>query len=150
MNKKNVLLVLLAFVLNYPVYLGIKDINYANQTKTYCGTVKDIETQLKAVKHGTRTDYYLLVEFDSIGTRLIDVTPETFYIHGKEGNRVCFELRNQFVKKTNTSGLLAVGFAFGVAIGLIYDIILIFLVINMILSVDDSEKPKNRKTNWSD
>lgn len=121
MNKKNVLLILLTFVLNYPVYLGIEHINYSNQTKTYCGIVKDIETQLKAVKHGTRSDYYLLVEFDSIGTRLIDVTPETFYIYGKEGNRVCFELRNQFVQKINTNPLLLTFFIIGVC----FDVILI-------------------------
>lgn len=121
MNKKNILLVILAFIINYPVYLGINYINYANETKTYCGAVKDIETQLKAVKHGTRTDYYLLVEFDSIGTRLIDVTPETFYIYGKEGNRVCFELRNQFVQRTNINPFLLALFMLGVG----FDIILI-------------------------
>lgn len=121
MNKKIILIVLLALVLNYPVYLGIDDNIYANQTKTYCGTVKDIETQLKAVKHGTRTDYYLLVEFDSIGTRLIDVTPEDFYIYGKEGNRACFDLRNQFVQKTNINPRLLTLFI----IGVFFDIILI-------------------------
>ena len=143
MNKKIILIVLLALVLNYPVYLGIDDINYANQTKTYCGTVKDIETQLKAVRHGTRTDYYLLVEFDSIGTRLIDVTPETFYIHGKNGNRVCFELRNQFVQKTNTNPFILAFFIIGVC----FDIILIISF--PLLSIKVEESSHSRKTNWS-
>lgn len=142
MNIKTILIILLTIVVNYPVYLGIKDINYSNQKHTYCGSVIDISTQLRAVRHGTRTDYYMLVAFDSIGTRLVDVSPETFYIYGKEGNRVCFDLSNDFVERLDTNLLLALGFAFG----LTYDIILFFYIITLTIMLIEvkEEKPKNR------
>lgn len=132
MNIKTILIILLTIVVNYPVYLGIKDIKYSNQKHTYCGSVIDISTQLRAVKHGTRTDYHMLVAFDSIGTRLVDVSPETFYIYGKEGNRVCFDLSNDFVKRLDTNLLLVLGFA----IGLMYDVVLFSYIIFMIMSIE--------------
>lgn len=145
--KKYIALALLTALMNYPVYLGIKDINYSNQKHTYCGSVIDISTQLQAVKHGTRTDYYMLIAFDNIGTRLVDVSPETFYIYGKEGNRVCFDLSNDFVERLDTNLLILAGFS----LGLIYDIsILVLFVVNILFS-DDSNKPRRREvSNWPD
>lgn len=141
MNIKTILIILLTIVVNYPVYLGIKDTKYSNQKHTYCGSVIDISTQLRAVKHGTRTDYHMLVAFDSIGTRLVDVSPETFYIYGKEGNRVCFDLSNKFVERISPTAFTDLAFS----VGLAYDTVLFFyIILTIMLTEVKEEKPKNR------
>ena len=53
-----------------------------------CGKVETNFTELTNVKHGTRTDYYLKVQYKD-RTEIVDVTPETWY-DSKPGQTICF------------------------------------------------------------
>ena len=68
-----------------------------------CGTIVSDFTELKNVKHGTRTDYFLLVRYPE-GDVVESVSPKTFYT-STVGERICFG-QYEFV------GWGVVGFAF--------------------------------------
>lgn len=67
-----------------------------SQEATYYGTVESVGTKEHAVKHGTSTDLYLLVNFDKLGKKAVDVSPTTFY-STKEGERVGFAYDNRHI-----------------------------------------------------
>lgn len=66
---KKVIIFLLFCGLHVGAIEEVKNTIHSNQEKTYCGTVQSVESALKKEKHGTYTKYYLLVNFDEIGTR---------------------------------------------------------------------------------
>ena len=103
----------------------VKHVIHINQEKTYCGTVLSIESALRKEKHGTNTKYHLLVNFDEIGTRLVDVTPETFYTRS-EGTRVCFDLSNRFVER-GTGKVSILGITCLIVLGTFYLVVFAYL-----------------------
>lgn len=114
-------LVLVFLFVNYHAVLQVIKMNQWMEEKKYCGRVENIDTQLESVKHGTRTDYYLVVNLDGVGSKAIEVTPQTFYTT-KPGQRVCFDLSHQFVYGRGEGDFLGVA---SLVVSVIVDIILI-------------------------
>lgn len=57
---------------------------------TKCGIIEDNFTELRNVKHGTRTDYFLKVRY-SDATVIENVDAKTWY-SSEEGKKVCFTI----------------------------------------------------------
>ena len=126
MTKKDifdlVLVGLLVILINGLAYRPYQSFLFENTKKLYCGNVVDINTKLANVKHGTKTEYFLLVNFDNLGNRLIEVNAETFYTH-EAGNRICLELSNRFVTKESKLSLfeaviLSIAFLLDIILGI--------------------------------
>jgi hypothetical protein len=136
--------IIFTIFINYYGYRELISNIDQNKEKVYCGTTQGIETQLKSVKYGTRTDYYVLVNFDQIGTRLVDVNSETFYTT-KPGERICFNLSNRFVygnKKTTFMGIT--GLTLSIIVDFLILILIIIELINLInKTLDKIENEKN-------
>lgn len=60
-----------------------------------CGVVVSKSNDEVAIKHGTRTELYLNVEFEKSGFQSVECSPTT-YFQQKVGNRVCFNLDEEF------------------------------------------------------
>ncbi len=127
------------FVNYHAVHHAIK-MNQWMEKKKYCGIVENIDTQLEAVKHGTQTDYYLVVNFEKIGKKAIKVSPQTFY-NSKPGERICFDLSHQFVYGRGEGDSLGViSLVVSVAVNVILFIVLfIWLVDNINRLLDKIE-----------
>jgi hypothetical protein len=83
--------IIMLIVTNYNCYLFIY--NEGHKGKTYCGRVIDTSTKEERIKHGTRTDLYMTIAFDDIGTKSLEVSPTTYYT-SNPGDRVCIDLTN--------------------------------------------------------
>lgn len=59
------------------------------KTGVECGTVTEDFTELQNIKHGTRTEYYLKVQYPT-REKIENVTAETFYENHRVGSQVCF------------------------------------------------------------
>jgi hypothetical protein len=57
-----------------------------------CGIIESKSTDEVAIKHGTRTDLYLNIQFEKSGFKSISVDPTT-YFKSKKGEYVCFNLK---------------------------------------------------------
>ena len=58
-----------------------------------CGRIRSRSADEVTIKHGTRTELYLNIDFDKSGFKSIEVNPTTYFRHTK-GDRVCFTLSN--------------------------------------------------------
>ena len=85
-------LVPLSLYLIYCVYFFIFNFN----TKTYidCGNVVSKSSDEVAIKHGTRTELYLNVQFENSGFKSVECGPTT-YFSKKKGDNVCFEFNEE-------------------------------------------------------
>lgn len=105
----------------------IFDEHYNESGQIHCGIVQDISTQLKDVKYGTKTKYFLLVQFPTIGKRTINVNNHTF-LTSPAGSEVCFTLSNSFAyghKRTFGD----IGYLFGLITTSIYILLTLFLLV---------------------
>jgi len=119
---------------NYLIYNFISSTDKDRVDKQYCGKVVKKSDEEVTIKHGSRTDLYLIVEFDQIGLRSIEVEPNTYFTHNK-GDRVCFGLNNydlngrkQMTFKESALDLLKFLFMFLIGIA---NIVLIFISIGL-------------------
>lgn len=105
----------------------IFDEHYNKSGQVHCGIVQDISTQLKDVKYGTRTEYFILVQFPTIGTKTINVSNHTF-LTSPAGSEVCFTLLNSFAygHKRTFGGI---GYFFGVLTLSIYIPLILLLLL---------------------
>lgn len=83
---------------NYILYKTLVDFKHANSRATYCGVVVKKGSDEVAIKHGSRTDLYLVINYDELGQRATECGPNTYYTTDV-GDRVCFSLRNYDVGK---------------------------------------------------
>ena len=65
--------------------------NFNENTYIDCGTVISRSSDEINIKHGTKTELYLNVQFEKSGFRSIECTPTT-YFSKKKGDDVCFKL----------------------------------------------------------
>ena len=72
--------------------------NFNENTYIDCGTVISRLSDEINIKHGTKTELYLNVQFDKSGFRSIECTPTT-YFSKKKGDDVCFKLKKDMVGK---------------------------------------------------
>ncbi len=92
MKRKIFWLVLIALSLfGHYKYFGMKRVEsqpFLHEVGVRCGVVVSTFTELRNVKHGSTTEYYLMVKY---GTDLVveNVTPKTWY-GTKEGSEICF------------------------------------------------------------
>lgn len=114
--------VLAGIYLSFMAYKFFATIHEDLIEKTYCGTVIKHSSEERVVKYSTTIDRYLLIDFDDISTRAIEVTPTT-YMNTNNGDRVCFTLSNERVNGTVANGyLIIVG-----GLGAMVDVILVFV-----------------------
>lgn len=70
------------------------------ERNTYCGTITKLFSDEVSVKHGSRTDLYLIINFDNYGQKAVEVDVNTYA--GKQvGQRVCFNLTNYYMDIVN-------------------------------------------------
>ena len=92
MTLKNILRTLVLLPLSvYLVYCAFHFITTEiHPTFLDCGKVVSKSNDEVAVKHGTRTELYLIVQFNKSGVRAIECNPTT-YFSKKVGDNVCFK-----------------------------------------------------------
>lgn len=56
-----------------------------------CGVIESKSNDEVAIKHGTRTELYLNINFEKSGFKSIEVSPTT-YFKNQRGERVCFNI----------------------------------------------------------
>ena len=76
----------------YCLYIVIK--KEENPTFKDCGIVKSKSYDEVAIKHGSRTQLYLNIQFEKSGFRSIECEPTT-YFSKNVGDYVCFELEDK-------------------------------------------------------
>lgn len=96
MNKKITKYIILIIIISFIGYCI-----YELETKkpfteyVYCGTILKHSSDEVTIKHGVKTELYLLVRFDNLNiTKAIEVSPTT-YFNNKDGDNVCFTLEKQ-------------------------------------------------------
>jgi hypothetical protein len=87
-----VTLVPLGLFLLYCVYFSAT--HEASPKYNDCGVVVSKSNDEVPIKHGTRTELYLNVQFDKTGFRSIECEPTTYFKYQK-GDRVCFDLNQK-------------------------------------------------------
>lgn len=93
--KKVIFFIILStlFTLSEIKYLSydidLIDNPFRYKTSTECGLLTSNFTELQNIKRGTRTDYYIRVNYDGL-EKIENVTPETFY-GCNIGQIVCFD-----------------------------------------------------------
>ena len=125
---KNSIKFVIAVILLYGL---IFNISYYSHSTTHleCGKIVSHSTDEIIIKHGTRTELYLNVIFDTGISKSINVEPTTYFFH-KNGERICFNVDNDTTIFTNI--LLGIGFVTGVLIlinilvGIVWCIIWLF------------------------
>lgn len=104
MKIKNIIRILtllpLSIYLLYCCYHFIA--NKERPTYLDCGKVVSKSNDEVTIKHGTRTELYLNIQFNKSGFRSIECDPTT-YFSKKVGDSVCFDLdqKTSFWYKTN-------------------------------------------------
>jgi len=121
--------VILLIAINIAGYKGYKQEHINSQEKSYCGIVKVKSSEEISIKHGTRTELYLIVDFDEIGE--LDIYPNNVNYHSaKVGDRVCYILSNFKVYGREGNFFFLVCFIIGGIIDFILFIVLIIFLIN--------------------
>lgn len=94
--KTGIKYLLLVTAILFSGYSVAISIDYLITEKTYmdCGLIVSRSTDEIVIKHGTRTDLYLNVQFDKSGFRSIKVNPTTYFKY-KKGERICFDLKKE-------------------------------------------------------
>lgn len=131
-------LIVAGIVLLYGGYLSYK-YREGREESTYCGVVTHKSSDEVSIKHGSRTDLYLIVDFGEQGVRSMDVGVKT-YLTNNVGDRVCFGLTNfetNKIEHPNTFEELVMLIA-GI-IALIGGVIVIWLVIELINDLINGE-----------
>jgi hypothetical protein len=102
----------------YCVHYSIKHSILKPMLTTYkdCGIIKSKGNDEVSIKHRTRTDLYLNVQFDKTGFKSILVEP-TLYFYYKIGDRACFELHNEVNKQHVT--IIVIGWVIMIILGII-------------------------------
>ena len=98
--KTKIKYLLLLIAILFSGYSSFVAIDYFLMEKTYgdCGFIVSRSTDEIVIKHGTRTELYLNVQFDKSGFKSIDVSPTTYFKY-KKGDRVCFDLHKDIPLK---------------------------------------------------
>lgn len=81
---------------NYKYFTAVESFgDFYKDTGQKCGIVVDDFTQLCNVKHGTRTEYFLKVQYGANAV-IEEVGAKTYYAHaGKVGSEICFGTSEQ-------------------------------------------------------
>jgi hypothetical protein len=90
--KKIIRIIVLTTLALYACFTsGYFLINNVHPTYKDCGIVRSKSADEVTIKHGTRTDLYLNVDFEKAGFKCVDVSRET-YFNSFKGQKVCFDL----------------------------------------------------------
>lgn len=117
---------------NYFIITFIFGKDYTND-KQYCGTVIKKSDEEVTIKHGTRTELYLIVNFNGIGIKSINVETNTYFTKNK-GDEVCFKLSDEDIYgRAKIQPLKEIGFFLFVGFMLCCSFV-DFLLICMIIS----------------
>lgn len=84
-----ILLIILSSYATYCVYYSLR--NEIRPEYKDCGVVVSKSSDEVSMKHGSRTELYLNVEFEKSGFRSVKTNPTT-YFSNKVGDTVCFYL----------------------------------------------------------
>lgn len=95
MNKQYIRKILGYSILGYFIFSGCYFL-LAEHRPTYsdCGIIISKSNDEVAIKHGTRTELYLNIQFEQSGFRSIETEPTT-YFQFQKGERVCFNLKKK-------------------------------------------------------
>ena len=126
--KNNILLVLIT-MLFLSIYMFVRGFSLAHKEEKYCGTIIEIQNQPYKGKHDISYNQYILVNFDSIGMKAIQVDMTTFMSH-KKGDKICFMLNENQVDYSTKHFSMFI-------LGVILTVILIFVIIGYILYIFD-------------
>lgn len=96
-------------------------LNINNTFYKDCGIIISKSTDEIIIKHGTRTDLYLNIQFEKSGFKSVDCDP-TLYFQKKKGDDICLKLKKKF--SFSQEMFLIFGFVSTVGFG-IYIIILL-------------------------
>ena len=78
---------------NYTIYSFATKADERQKETRYCGIITKKSEDETKIKHGVRTELYLIVDFEKIGTKAINVDPNTYFTNNK-GDAVCFKLND--------------------------------------------------------
>lgn len=76
----------------YCVYFFLA--NPVRPTYNDCGEIMSKSSDEVAIKHGSRTELYLNIQFRKSGFKSMEVSPTTYFKH-KVGEVICFDLREE-------------------------------------------------------
>jgi hypothetical protein len=102
----------------------VRGFSLAHKEEKYCGTIIEIQNQPYKGKHDISYNQYILVNFDSIGMKAIQVDMTTFMSH-KKGDKICFMLNENQVDYSTKHFSMFI-------LGVILTVILIFVIIGYI------------------
>lgn len=124
MRIKRIIRILTAtLILAFCVYcLGFFILNPLNPEYLDCGKVISKSSDEIAIKHGSRTELYLNVQFNKTGFKSVECTPTT-YFGTKVGESVCFNLSEEVSPWFKFKMLIAMG-----TIGVLCIIFLIWFI----------------------
>lgn len=131
--RKRIALCVLVVIVAAAHWLAVTEVAstaYNREKHEHCGTVLETPTKERAVKHGSHTDYYLVVNFDNFGKKAIEVSPNTYYTT-EIGERVCFLLENREVMAVKGPSVLGV---VCFALSLVFDLVLIASLIGHLVT----------------
>ena len=112
--------------------------NYKFTEQVYCGIIESKPTEEVNIKYGTRTNLLLMIDFEKIGMKAMDVSNEDYFNH-KVGDRVCYSMSNISVEK-NCPEVTFMQFIFafaGVLISIVGGIYIIVLFVSAFNSYVD-------------
>lgn len=118
------ILILIGILLNYYTYTIHK---FLQQEETYCGIVEVKSSEEVNIKYGTKTELYIMVNFDKLGLKEIRPSKETYHSISK-GQRICFDLESPEVIEFENSYK---HFLFNLCglFALLFDFVLLILII---------------------
>lgn len=124
MKIKNIVrVVILTPVLTYLFYCVYHLLsNEYNPTFLDCGIVISRSTDEIAIKHGSKTELYLNVQFKKSGFKSINCEPTTYFKY-KKGDNVCFNIDKDMGKWYNINN----------SVGLIVLVILTIMLVLFLL-----------------
>lgn len=89
MTKKIIKSVLFSTLLLWGLFGSLTAYFVRDKTHLECGKVIDNFTEIKNLKHSTKTEYYLNIQYNRY-SKVECVTAETFYENYKIGSDICF------------------------------------------------------------
>jgi hypothetical protein len=108
---------------SYCVYYVLS--NNAHPEYKDCGVVKSKSNDEVSIKHGSRTELYLNVEFEKTGFKSVLVDPTT-YFSNDVGDYVCFNLDEKFNVWHGINFLMG---AFIMVVGALFLVVMFFIYI---------------------
>ncbi len=131
--KQIIKYLLLLIILSIPSYCIYRyEVDKPFTKYMYFGTILKHSSDEVSIKHGTRTELYLLIRFDSLYiTKAIEVSPTT-YLDNKDGDKVCFSLQKQTLYPKSHTGYAFFGMILEIIIGSIIIILLLYFLIKWI------------------